>query len=43
MSSNPKEAIKYKELGFKLIALSFDSIFLGDKAEESLNKLKKSL
>ena len=43
VSSNPKEAIKYKKLGFKLIALSVDSIFLGDIAGESLNKLKKNL
>ena len=43
VSSNAKEAIKYKRLGFKLIALSLDSIFLGDKAVESLSKLKKSL
>lgn len=42
VNSNAKEAIKYKKLGFKLIALSLDTIFLGDKAMESLNKLKKS-
>ena len=30
----------HKKLGFKLIALSLDSIFLGDKAKESLKKLK---
>ena len=42
VSSNPKEAIKYKKQGFKMIALSLDSILLGDKASESLNKLKNS-
>ena len=41
VNSDPTEALKYKKKGFKIIALSVDSIFLSDKASESLMKLKK--
>ena len=41
VNSDPAEAIQYKKKGFKILSLSVDAIFLGDKASESLMKLKK--
>jgi 2-dehydro-3-deoxyglucarate aldolase len=41
VSSNPKDAIKYKKLGFKFLAISLDSIFLIDKAVKTLEEVRK--
>jgi 2-dehydro-3-deoxyglucarate aldolase len=41
VSSDPKEAMKYKNKGFKLLGFSLDSIFLGDAAIKAMNILKK--
>ncbi|MCK5074622.1 MAG: 2,4-dihydroxyhept-2-ene-1,7-dioic acid aldolase, partial [Bacteriovoracaceae bacterium] len=40
VSSNPEEARKRKEQGYKLLAFSIDTIFLGDAACNALLKLK---
>ena len=40
VSSDPKEAIKYKNKGFKFLGFSLDSIFLGDAVISALDKLK---
>lgn len=39
VSSDPKEAIKYKKMGFKFLAFSLDSILLADKSKQSLEKI----
>ena len=36
-----KDAIKYKKLGFKFLAISLDSIFLIDKAVKTLEEVRK--
>lgn len=41
VSSDPKEAINYKNKGFKLLGFSLDSIFLGDAAINAMDILKK--
>ena len=41
VSSNPKDAIKYKKLGFKFLGISLDSIFLIDKAVKTLEEVRK--
>ena len=40
VSSDPKEAMKYKNKGFTFLGFSLDSIFLGDAAISALEKLK---
>ena len=41
VSSDWNEAIKYRDEGFKLLAFSVDSIFLGDAAISAMRELKK--
>jgi len=41
VSSDPKEAMKYKNKGFKFLGFSLDSIFLGDAAISAMDMLKK--
>lgn len=41
VSSDPAEAAKRREQGYKFLAFSLDSIFLGDAACYALEKLKK--
>ena len=41
VSSDPAEAAKRREQGYKFLAFSLDSIFLGDVACSALEKLKK--
>ena len=40
MSSDPVEAAKWRERGFKFLGLSLDSIFLGDSVKKALQSLK---
>ena len=40
VNSDPEEAEKYKNKGFKFLGFSLDSIFLGDAAISALQKLK---
>ena len=42
VSSDSKEAIRYKKLGFKFLAISLDTIFLGNKAINTLKEVRKS-
>ena len=41
VSTDPGEALLYKNKGFKFLGFSLDSIFLGDAAISALQKLKK--
>ena len=41
VSSDSKEAIRYKKLGFKFLAISLDTIFLGNKAINTLKEVRK--
>jgi len=42
VSSDPQEAIMYKNKGFKFLGFSLDSIFLGDAAISAMRKLRGS-
>ena len=41
VSSDPKNAIRYKKLGFKFLAISLDSIFMIDKAVKTMEAVRK--
>ena len=42
VSSDPKNALKYKNKGFKFLGFSLDSIFLGDVVIKAMNVLRKT-